>query len=142
MKTDRDTIYQAAKEGRICGECGRKLKPNDPVWRKRLMKGANIFGQLTRTMAPTCNKCREKEKQFERDYGLRDKYEEAKPCEGCGRPVHDPDDFVLRMHSFCSEVCQHKVLAGKGRSGGAGEASGGTRSAILRRLRQYVHPDP
>jgi hypothetical protein len=100
MMTDRDTTHQAKKEGCICGECGRKLKPNDPVWRERLF----VSGYSSRQMAPVCKKC------HGRSYG---RYEEAKPCEGCGRPVHNPYDLVGRLHSFCSEICQRKVLAAK-----------------------------
>ena len=109
----RGAIRQAAREGHRCGECQRKLKPNEPVWRQRLSTGPGFMGRWGRTLAPVCQKCMKKEQQADAKYGFqfRTPYEEAKPCEGCGRPVYNLLDLVFREHTFCCEVCQDKVLS-------------------------------
>jgi hypothetical protein len=110
-RRSRRIIREAAKEGRTCAKCGQKLKPGAPVWRQRIGLGHGFFGGWRIAVAPICKKCHAKEEKFDREYGLRTRYEDAKPCEGCGRPVHYKMDHIYRQHSFCSEVCQSKVLS-------------------------------
>jgi hypothetical protein len=109
----RRAIREAARYARKCAQCGRKLRPDDPIWRKRLPI-PGLFGRPHRVLAPVCKRCHEKETRVRRKWGFSEKqYTNAKPCEGCGRPVHNTIDFVYRQHSFCSDNCSDKVLPAK-----------------------------
>jgi len=116
----RRIIHAAAKDGRTCGQCGRKLQPGAPVWRQRIGLGRGFFGGWRVAVACICKKCRAKQEKYNqenRKYGIlsgfRGRYEDAKPCESCGRPVHQKIDGIYRQHVFCCEVCQDKVLSAK-----------------------------
>ena len=102
----RRSVFEAAKTASHCARCGRRLKPSDPVWRKRVSLGRSF------AVAPTCKGC-------------ADEWEERRwpgePCEGCGRLVHKEkprirertlwEDFHdIKRHSFCCEVCRHKAV--------------------------------
>jgi hypothetical protein len=112
--------HDAAQTAQTCGRCGRKLKPDAPVWRDRVPT-SGFFGRSGSTVTPICQKCHDREekrnREFERKYDFprrREEYEKAKPCEGCGRPVHDISDMVNREHTACSELCRRKVLSAVG----------------------------
>jgi hypothetical protein len=67
----------------ICGDCGRDLDPDEPVWRERSRCG----------ICTVCSDCRSW------DFG------DPSPCETCGRPVHNEWRSRPRRHVFCSERC-------------------------------------
>jgi hypothetical protein len=102
LRAFRRAVYAARKEGHQCAECGHKFKPREHVWRNRVSLGKGYFGGWRQTVAPVCEKCRAV--SFGKTFG------KAKPCEACGRFVHDQVDSS-RKHTFCSEACALKVYS-------------------------------
>lgn len=87
---------KAAKTGKCCGGCGRKLGAGDPVWRKRVGLGYGLMHWRT-AMVPLCERCKP-------DAAWHPTHSSG-ACEGCGRPVHNTEGPRRRRHVFCSERC-------------------------------------
>jgi hypothetical protein len=99
----RRNIRNAQENASVCAKCGRQLVANDPVWRDRLSLGPSFFGGWRTVVAPVCSSCKP-------EYEI---FEDPRPCEGCGRLVHN---LSYQRHTLCSEVCRLKARAAHGRT--------------------------
>jgi len=103
----RHTIRNAQNDASVCAKCGRQIAASDPVWRQRFDLGYGLFGGgWGTTVAPVCSSCKDEHELFD----------DARPCAGCGRPVHNLDNVYYRRFTFCSQVCRAKALAAHGRN--------------------------
>jgi hypothetical protein len=94
-------IRNAQESASCCGECGKAIKPGEPVWRKRISLGRSIFGGWHTRVVPTCKQC-----SGEREI------RPSKPCEGCGRLVHDvPTYSWTKRRTACCDECRTKAQA-------------------------------
>jgi hypothetical protein len=82
-----------------CAKCNRALKPQDHIWRVRVRRGRGPFGGARICFGAYCEQCAEKHIEF---YS----YYKAKPCDNCGRMVHDTVWRVPRRYVYCCEHCQ------------------------------------
>jgi hypothetical protein len=105
----RRNIRNAQNDASVCAKCSRKIAASEPVWRQRFDLGYGLFGGgWGTTVAPVCSSCKDEHELFD---------DAAKPCAGCGRPVHNLTYSVYyRRFTFCSEVCRPKALAAYGRN--------------------------
>ena len=97
----RARIHNAQETASNCAQCGRRLKPPEPVWRKRLYLGPS-FGGFHVRVAPICERCKG-DRTFQ--------YWSDEPCKGCGRPVYNEMNRVWRNHTVCCEVCGYKAAS-------------------------------
>ena len=90
-------VYQAARNCGHCAQCGRGLKPEEPVWREvfQFYRKRMTLGGIPFTVAPVCKRCH-------LEY---DGWAPAKPCEKCQRMVVNLRRFN-RVHTFCSRLCE------------------------------------
>ena len=103
----RINIHNAAKTGTHCAKCAKELAPGEPVRRHRVGLGYGLSGWRS-TVAPHWIEC---------THEWRALLLRAKPCEGCGRPVHNEFDGVSnwRLHTYRSEDCQRTARAANAR---------------------------
>lgn len=95
----RARVHNAAETCSQCGKCGRALTAEAPVWRARLPLGYGPFGRWQQRMAPVCADCASKWRRFR----------PPRPCENCGRPVHQEDNF--RSHRRTFWTCERATRA-------------------------------
>lgn len=86
----------ASSSAKHCGMCGHPFTITDPVWRIRMMAEAY---NLT---AACCQSCAESP-------WSRITFRPPKPCEGCGRPVHQQRDRIERGRVVCCTDCNSKA---------------------------------
>jgi len=88
------------RNGKTCGKCGRALAPGETVWMMQLyLPGAH------------CDECSSEDRQRLKSYFYARYCEpEARPCQGCARPVHRRWRR-RRRHTFCSEHCREVYYA-------------------------------
>jgi hypothetical protein len=114
-------IRKTARTGTCCAKCARQLEPSEPVWRVRVSFGLGFFGRWSCGVAPFCEACSKPEH----------KRSLARPCEGCGRPVHHVPSW-LRPYAppprdaLCSHACKGRQQSATARQRRA-EARGATR---------------
>jgi hypothetical protein len=106
-KAALDRAEAAQKDCSICGMCGNKLPPDAPIWRERNGVGY-AWGRWHARVAPVCKDCA----------SLGEYWQDAKPCEGCGRPVHTK---WWRKRVLCCDRCRQKANAGSARAARAKE---------------------
>jgi len=95
----RRRLLKAARHGKICGGCGRKLSDGEPVWRERRSTGRTFLGGVGKVLAPLCAECRSEDSSGWL-FGA---------CETCGRLVHYADGPGMRRRwAFCCYDCQSK----------------------------------
>ncbi len=90
-------VYQAARDCGHCAQCGRGLKPEEPVWREvfHFYKKRRMLGGMPFTIAPVCKECH-----------LNDcDWSPPIPCETCQRMVVNLPRFN-RVHTFCCRSCE------------------------------------
>jgi len=100
---DPSIIHNAAKTCSQCAACGRALTVDAPVWRRRMPLGYGPFGQWQSTVAPICADCAAKVTSW----FIR--FHPPRPCEGCGRPVHQELNFRSHRRTFCCRNCECAV---------------------------------
>jgi hypothetical protein len=98
----RHNVYNAKANGDTCAKCGRKLAPDEPVWRSRLDLGRSAFGGRHIRVAPVCAGCK----------SIWELFNDPEPCQGCGRPVHYRYEFISRRLTFCCERCRQRAQQG------------------------------
>jgi endogenous inhibitor of DNA gyrase (YacG/DUF329 family) len=92
----RAAVYTAEH----CAQCDRQLGRFEPVWRSRIALGISfIYGTPTYGIVPLCEACKPTSREFK----------PARPCEACGRPVHNLDTGQYRHNKFCSQRCRQKI---------------------------------
>jgi hypothetical protein len=97
---DGESAYRAAKTCGQCAKCGNTLPVDTPVWRQHLRPhGRGVFGGARCVVAPVCERCRSDEKEFR---GPR-------PCENCGRAVHQEYSRHRYRRTFCCQLCERAV---------------------------------
>jgi hypothetical protein len=94
-------IYNAQETCAQCAKCGCALTPEEPVWRVNLYLGRSFLGGRRYSVAPICERCKSKWTPFR----------PPQPCLNCGRPVHQGDDFRLRIWTVCCDACGHAARA-------------------------------
>jgi hypothetical protein len=104
-------IRKAARTGTCCAKCARQLEPSEPVWRVRVSFGPGFFGRWSCGVAPFCEACSKPEH----------KHSLARPCEGCGRPVHHLPSWLRPYappprHALCSHACKGRQQSATARS--------------------------
>lgn len=127
----RCIIRNAGETGQHCADCERVLTPDEPVWRvwKAIARGWGGIG-MCGAFAPVCEECFKSVHVFKlpRDDGgiyevsvrtYYDFYEDRnpRPCEGCGRPVHQK--WTLRSFSkrtVCCSNCARRAQAAAAKS--------------------------
>ena len=114
-------IRKAKRTGTCCAKCARQLEPSEPVWRVRVSFGPGFFGRWSHGVAPFCKACVEP----------KDRHTSARPCEGCGRPVHYIPSWCSPYappprHALCSDACKGRQQSATARRRRA-EARGATR---------------
>ena len=113
--------WEAKRAAQICGACGGNLKPDDPVWRTYFGLGSHSW-----CIIPICTACNSD----------RRGYDGGRPCQTCGRLVHDTWGGRHRRHAFCSVLCSQSALQPLGQGAPRqGKAQG------LLHLRQILHGD-
>ena len=103
----RINIHNAAKPEHIALSAQRSLRPASQSGAIELVSGmASLVGE-----APSPHTAQNAHS------GWRALLLRAKPCEGCGRPVHNEFDGVSnwRLHTYCSEDCQRTARAANAR---------------------------
>ena len=115
----RRDIRNAAETASHCATCAREIAPGEPIWRVRMDLGRSWLGWST-VLAPQCEEC------VWTGRGFRP----AKPCESCGRPVHNERDGNIRRHTYCSETCSRRMAPARARERRA-EARGRTRACLM-----------
>ncbi len=100
--------FYAAKDGGMCGKCGRDLRPGEPVYVSCVWAGYSVFvGAFTRRYAPVCEGCAPRSMKRAGDpYGFT-RYV-AESCDTCGRLVtfEATGRDRYRRHVFCSGRCR------------------------------------
>ena len=104
----------AQQDGGLCGLCGRALALGEPVWRPRIGLGYSGSGAWHWQIIPVCAECTPIEG------------EPSRPCEGCGRPVHDEWRLPPRKYVLCCEACSPKAQAARARATRAKSREGKT----------------
>jgi hypothetical protein len=98
----RRMVRAAAATAGHCARCGHALAPGAPVWRQRTSYPIAPF-RLVYTVAPFCERCGKP----------KGKPTTARPCEGCGRPVHHVPSWCNPYappprHALCSRACRRR----------------------------------
>ena len=98
--------WAAQHDGGVCGACGRILAPGEPVWRPRISLGRSLLSGAWGhwQIVPVCAEC------------TPIQGEPARPCQGCGRPVHDEWRLPPREHVSCCDACEPKAKAASARA--------------------------
>jgi hypothetical protein len=95
-----DRLKEAAHHGKICGDCGRKLRDGEPVWRERKCTGVFVICGIRfrpTAFAPFCAECRSEDLKAW-TFG---------ECETCGRLVYYTErPRGHRRWAFCCDDCQ------------------------------------
>jgi hypothetical protein len=108
--------YRACATCEVCGDCGRGLAPDEPIW-----MGYALDAWSQRIQHPVCGGCRDGQRYEHFTY-----WYEPQPCEGCGRAVSyrvpsskaqqvpgwhrgGPLQFAPRSkRTFCSTRCRQR----------------------------------
>jgi hypothetical protein len=97
-RENQRNIRKAARTGTCCAKCTRQLAPDEPVWRQNLSLGRGLFGGWRCSVAPVCEQCRSDWREFRG----------SRPCENCGRLVHNEYNRRSYIRTFCSTMCQSR----------------------------------
>jgi hypothetical protein len=98
----RRAILTAADKCSHCAKCERALDAQAPVWRARFGLGPAVFSHgWSWAIAPICGDCAHSARY---PWELKE-YRGPRPCEGCGRAVHELYDRRRHKHTFCSNAC-------------------------------------
>jgi hypothetical protein len=92
-------IHNAQMTCAQCARCGSVLTADAPVWRDYFKQGRGVFGGTQWTVAPVCERCRSKWRE----------YRDPRPCENCGRNVHQQNNLRSHRRTFCCEDCKKVV---------------------------------
>ena len=108
-------VYQAARDCGHCAQCGRGLKPQEPVWREvfQFYKKRRMQGGMPFTIAPVCENCH----LTTYDWLL------PKPCEKCQRMVVNLPRFN-RVHTFCCRSCEVRYYSHRRKKAAAQQTCG------------------
>ena len=101
MSTTRSMIRGAARTASHCVKCSRALTLQEPIWRGYAALGYGPFGRWSRTVAPYCEQCASTWRGFA----------PGKPCEHCGRTVHNKSTHRRRSRTFCGERCEEQAAS-------------------------------
>lgn len=94
-------FYEAREYGERCGQCGRSLAPDEPVYLWRMMASPGTFW-----LGPGCGACADKRGAFR----WRGPAVGPFPCAGCGRAIYRrADRRWRRQFHVCSERCRWRV---------------------------------
>ncbi len=99
----RRRLTAAARNGGICGRCGRRLAPQETVWRLQLFAGTSpVSARRVYLIAPACAACLP---------GGEARWAMIPPrrCEGCGRGVIDCCRSGWRRITACCERCRRRA---------------------------------
>jgi hypothetical protein len=87
-REDRERVHRAIESASHCLECGKELGPQEPVWRSRSYRWRRVVA--------CCKECRTSRTGW---------FEDPKPCEACGRIVHNEPTMRDRVVTFCCSQC-------------------------------------
>jgi hypothetical protein len=105
---------EAQENAQSCGQCGKPIKADAPIWRRRIQLGRDVWDQWRQMVVPCCRDCGARSSRYHRS------------CEGCGRDVYQAMR-VIPSRTFCCMKCEDSARAAEARHRRA-EARGTTRT--------------